>query len=225
MVNMFDATLNLKICGITDPATARCCADSGAGAVGVVFYENSPRNVSVARARYIFGHLPDHVARVGVFVDMSAEDMVRIARDVPLDTVQMHGSETAGVIEAVMRAGLHVVKVLKTSGEKLVEEARGIPHAAGILVECGKGMLPGGNGAAWDWKGAAVLAGMRRFAVAGGLTPGNIRAAALSSLADAWDVSSGVESAPGRKDLAAVTALLDVVKRLAPCERLFWKEV
>lgn len=221
---MFEARHNLKICGVTDHATARHCAEAGAGAVGVVFYEKSPRNVGLPQAREIFRLLPDHVARVGVFVDMRSEDMVAIAREVSLDTVQMHGRESPGEVEAVMRAGFHVVKVLKTSGKKLSEEAGRMPQAVGILVECGKGTLPGGNGAVWDWNEAAVLAGVRTFAVAGGLTPANFRQAALSSRADAWDVSSGVEVSPGRKDPSAVAELLAVAGRLAPCERLFWKK-
>lgn len=221
---MFEARNNLKICGITDPGTARYCAEAGAGALGVVFYEKSPRNVSPTQAREIFRQVPASVARVGVFVDMRAEDMVAMARGADLDTVQMHGRESPAVIEAVMRAGFHVVKVLKTAGKNLAEEAGRIPQAAGILVECGKGTLPGGNGSVWDWMGAAVLAGTRPFAVAGGLAPANLGQAALRSRSDAWDVSSGVELSPGRKDPAAVAELLDVARRLAPCERLFWKK-
>ncbi len=221
---MIDANLNLKICGITDSATAKYCAQAGAGALGVVFYNNSPRFVSVLQAQDILSDLPERVAKVGVFVDMNAEEMIRIANTVPLDTVQMHGNESVSDITAVMRAGFHVVKVLKTSGKKLVEEAGGLPQAAGILVECGNGVLPGGNGAVWTWSDASPLAGSRRFALAGGLTPANLKRAALCSQADAWDVSSGVESSPGRKDLMAVAKLIEVAKTLATSAGFFWKK-
>lgn len=220
---MIDANLNLKICGVTNIATAMYCAELGAGAVGAVFYEASPRFVSVQQAQANFRGLPEWVARVGVFVDMPADETVAIARKVGLDTVQMHGSESVGDMVAVMSAGFHVVKVLKTSGKKLLEEAARMPQAAGILVECGKGILPGGNGAVWEWADAAPLAGSRHFALAGGLTPANLKHAALSSKADAWDVSSGVEVAPGMKDMWAVAQVIAVAKKLAPCAENFWK--
>ncbi|MDD4101236.1 MAG: phosphoribosylanthranilate isomerase [Kiritimatiellae bacterium] len=221
---MIDANFNLKICGITDATTAMFCAQAGAGAVGAVFYKKSPRNVSVTQARDIFSRLPENVARVGVCVDMTAQEMIQIAHEVNLDTVQMHGCESVSDVAMVLQSGFHVVKVLKTAGKMLVEEASRIPQAAGILVECGKGILPGGNGAVWDWSAAAGLAGLRAFAVAGGLAPGNIRRAALCSKADAWDVSSGVETEPGLKDMSAVTALIGTVKQLGPCDRLFWRK-
>lgn len=215
---------NLKICGITTPETARFCAAAGVGALGAVFFKQSPRHVTPRQARQLFEGLPARVARVGVFVDLPAEELSDIAREAGLDTVQLHGNETPDDIVAAQEAGFHVVKVLKVSGEKLLERARAIPATAGILVECGTGTLPGGNGAVWNWADAAPLAEMRPFALAGGLNPRNLAEAARLSQAAAWDVSSGVELAPGIKDHGALHDLFCAAQKLESLHRaFFWK--
>jgi len=198
---------NLKICGITSRDTARFCADLGVGALGAVFFEKSPRCVSPAKARSLFAGLPDAVARVGVFVNCPVADMLVIAREARLTAIQLHGREPLETAFAARDAGFRVVKVLKSVGDALLTAARQLPPEVGILVECGKGALPGGNGAAWNWAEASGLAGLRPFAIAGGLGPDNIAEAARTSQAAAWDVSSGVESAPGVKDHAAIARL------------------
>jgi phosphoribosylanthranilate isomerase len=92
------------------------------------------------------------------------------------------------------------------------------------LVECGRGPLPGGNGATWNWADAAPLAAVRSFALAGGLTPTNLEQAVRLSHASAWDISSGVESAPGVKDHRALLDLVASVQRIqAPSGLHFWK--
>lgn len=208
---------NLKICGITTRATARFCAEAGVGALGAVFFRKSPRYVTPQQARAQFEGLPASVSRVGVFVDMPFLELLDTARAAALDTVQLHGSETSADILAAQRDGFRVIKVLKVTGEALLSAARTLPATAGILVECGKGTLPGGNGAVWNWADAAPLAEVRPFALAGGLTPDNLIEAATLSRAAAWDLSSGVETAPGVKDHDAIAR---VVAALGDCHRL-----
>ncbi len=204
-------TQNLKICGITTRETARFCAAAGVGALGAVFFSKSPRALTPQQARALFDGLPAHVARVGVFVDMPVAELLDCAREAGLDTVQLHGSEPLDDILAVRREGFRVIKVLKAAGEKLLEAAAALPLSVGILVECGRGALPGGNGAAWDWAEAAPLATVRPFALAGGLTPDNLAEAARLSHASAWDLSSGVETSPGVKDHLAVLKTVDTL--------------
>ncbi len=215
---------NLKICGITTRKTALFCAESGVGALGVVFFKKSPRCVTSQQARALFEGLPARVARVGVFVDMPTDEIIAVAREASLDTIQMHGNEPLSAITAAQDAGFHVIKVLKVTGDALLESARSLPAAAGILVECGCGTLPGGNGAAWNWADAAPLAAVRPFGLAGGLTPGNLGEAARLSQGVAWDVSSGIETAPGIKDHAAVRELLQSALLLGRTDpKPFWK--
>ena len=215
---------NLKICGITTRETARFCAETGVGALGAVFFRKSPRYVTAPQARGMFEALPTHVARVGVFVNASAEEMISIAREADLDTVQMHGSETLSDMLRVEHAGFHVVNVIAAGGEKLIQAACALPESIGILVECGHGPLPGGNGAEWRWAEASPLARFRPFAVAGGLTPENFREAANASQAHAWDVSSGVETAPGIKSHDRIRKLVETAITCPPPPfDFFWK--
>ncbi|MGD9782690.1 MAG: N-(5'-phosphoribosyl)anthranilate isomerase [Kiritimatiellia bacterium] len=199
---------HVKICGITRRQDALLCADAGAGALGAVFYEKSPRNVAPAAVRQLFAGLDPQIARVGVFVNATVDFMVRTARIAALDTIQMHGEETTEKIEAVHREGFHVVQAIKRTGPELLAAVRALPPQVGILVECGRGALPGGNGLAWNWSKAAPLAPFRPFAIAGGLNPQNLAQVARDSLAAGFDASSGVETAPGIKDEAAVRAFL-----------------
>jgi len=193
----------LKICGLTDPADARLCAEAGAAALGSVFYPPSPRNVSPERAAEVFADVPPDVARVGVFVDATAADILRAARIAGLAVAQLHGAEPPALAAELLAAGLRVLKVLR--GGDLAAEAARYPGGTRFLVECGRGALPGGNGAAWDWSAACALSPLP-FALAGGLGPDNLAAAASASGAVFLDLSSSVESAPGRKDRAKVLA-------------------
>lgn len=193
----------LKVCGLTDPGDARFCADAGAAALGAVFYPPSPRNVSPERAAEVFADVPPDVVRVGVFVDAPAAAILRAARVAGLAVAQLHGAEPPALAAELLAAGLRVLKVLR--GGDLAAEAARYPAGTRLLVECGRGALPGGNGAAWDWGAARVLA-PRPFALAGGLGPANLAAAAAASGAVFFDLSSAVESAPGVKDRAKILA-------------------
>lgn len=215
---------NLKICGITSRDTAWLCAKAGVGALGAVFFQKSPRYVTPQLARALFDGLPSHVARVGVFVDMPASEMIAIAHTAALDTIQMHGNESLSTISSVQQAGFHVIKVVKVAGKDMLESADTVPSSCGILIECGHGALPGGNGATWFWAEAAPLVNIRAFAIAGGLTPQNFIEAATLSKATAWDVSSGVESAPGVKDPGTLQTLFTQARKLdLTTASLFWK--
>lgn len=197
----------LKICGLTTPEDARFCAEAGAAALGAVFFPPSPRNVSPERAAEVFADVPPDVARVGVFVDATAAEILRAARVAGLGVAQLHGAEPPALAAELLAAGIRVLKVLR--GGDLAAEAARYPEGARFLVECGRGALPGGNGAAWDWSAARALSPLP-FALAGGLGPDNLAAAASDSGAVFFDLSSSVESSPGRKDrgkvLAAVAA-------------------
>ena len=195
----------LKICGLADPADARFCADAGAAALGAVFYPPSPRNVSPERAAAIFADIPPDVARVGVFVDASAADILRTARVAGLDVAQLHGAEPPELAAELLAAGLRVLKVLR--GGDLAADAARFPAGTRFLVECGRGALPGGNGATWNWSAARALSPLP-FAIAGGLTPANLASSAVASGAVFFDLSSAVETTPGRKNRGKVLMAL-----------------
>lgn len=225
--------LEIKICGLRDPAEAAACAAAGADAIGLVFYEPSPRAVTPQQARRVVNALPHGVEAVGVFVNEAVARVRAIAEEAGLFSVQLHGEETPDMVEDLRAGGLRVIKALKSlkdGGEKLLQDAARYAAADAWLVEGGMrgGALPGGNGLAWAWSGASTLhCAARPFALAGGLSPENIREAILAARPHAVDLSSGVERAPGVKDLARVAATVAVVRaagvegRVAPvfCRR------
>lgn len=209
-------TLQVKICGLTRVDEACACADAGADAIGLVFYPPSPRFVNLDQARIIRAALPQHVVPVGVFVDLPVENIILTAREVGLKTVQLHGNETAFTIRILKSEGLTVIKALRASGEALLMEAGEYAHADQFLVEASRGDLPGGNGAAWNWSEAQILAPRRPFMLAGGLNADNLSDAILQSHASAIDLSSGAESSPGRKDIEKVKTIISKVRNIAP---------
>ena len=206
--------VEIKICGLTCPDQAVACVEAGADAIGVIFYPPSPRYVlpteagEISRVVELAG-----AAVVGVFVDESVESICRIADSANLSAVQLHGEESPEMVAELIDSGLHVVKVLKTTGEELLADVARYPDA-GILVECGKGVLPGGNGATWDFAGAAVLSGVRPFGIAGGLDLSTVNRAVGEALPDAVDLSSGVETAPGSKDIRLVEQVIWKLKQI-----------
>ncbi len=204
--------IEIKICGLTSPELAVACAAAGADAIGLVFHPVSPRNLRPEQARAIAAALSRNVARVGVFVAQTPGEILRIADLAALDAVQLCGSADAAACDELIRHGLHVVQVLRSTGAELLAEAQALPLSVGVLVECGAGAQLGGIGKAWNWADAAVLRGCRPFAIAGGLDAATVGQAIAASGAPAVDVSSHVERAPGIKDLDKVAAFVAAVR-------------
>ena len=204
----------VKVCGITSVEDGQLAADAGADAVGFVFWPMSSRRVDPEKAARISRALPPFLLRVGVFVDAPAEEMQRVADQVGLDLLQLHGDESPESLGGLARRVLKAVRVGKgfTAEEALRYDGR----AAGLLVDTrlpGETMLPGGTGVPFDW---ALVRGVRERAsflmLAGGLSPDNVQEALAAVEPDAVDVSSGVESLPGRKDPEKVRAFVRNVR-------------
>lgn len=213
----------IKICGLTRVDEAVKCAELGADAVGCVFYPKSPRNVTENRAREISQALPRHVKTVGVFINESYDDIMRKVDKAFLDIVQLHGQESPRLVERLRNENIRVIKALFVDKKPSMDRAADY-DASAFLVECGKGVLPGGNALVWDWEKAAGFSRTYPLILAGGLSPENVSRAVDASAPDAVDVSSGVESEPGRKDPAKVKAFIDAVSGNAakkPLKRVF----
>jgi phosphoribosylanthranilate isomerase len=206
----------IKICGLTSPREAEACAAAGADAIGVVSYPRSPRHIDDLQIRRITSVLPAKVCPVGVFANENFERIMQVAETGGLRAVQLHGQEPPGLVEALTAEGLIVIKALFVNGTPALEQAHHYAAAA-FLVECAGGPLPGGNAMHWDWSEARRIPSPRPVILAGGLTPENIRQAIESGDPDAVDISSGVEIAPGRKDLGKVAAFCQAV---AACRKV-----
>jgi indole-3-glycerol phosphate synthase/phosphoribosylanthranilate isomerase len=207
----------VKVCGITSVEDALLAARAGADAVGLVFWPGSPRRVDLETARRISAALPPFVLRVGVFVDAPREELVRTSEAVRLDVLQLHGEEPPEDLAGLPR---RIVKAVRVGpGFGLDSALRYEGAADGILLDTrlpGPDAAPGGTGATFDWSLAREVREKVSFLMlAGGLTAENVGRALTAVRPDAVDVSSGVESAPGRKDPAKVRAFLDAVARAA----------
>jgi len=205
------APVQIKICGLTDPDQARACARLGADAVGLIFYPPSARHIKKDQARRITAGLPAGTVAVGVFVDISFDEIMHTVDCCGLAAVQLHGRETPQLAADLKKAGLQVIKALFTDRQPGFAAAADY-DADAFLVECGHGPLPGGNAMAWDWSAAAPLARRVPLVLAGGLTPENIAAAIAAARPHAVDVSSGVEARPGVKDLNRVRTLIEAIR-------------
>jgi phosphoribosylanthranilate isomerase len=192
----------MKFCGITRVEDAWAAADLGAAAIGFVFAAKSPRVITPEAARAIAVTLPPFLHRVGVFVDLAAADVRRIADHVGLDAVQLHGRETPADAAS---AWPRVIKALARDRDPLAD-AEAWPEAVTLLVDAATGDAPGGTGQLADWPAAAALARRRRLVLAGGLTADNVGDAIAIVRPYAVDVSSGIEARPGEKSVARMRA-------------------
>lgn len=206
--------LLVKICGITSAEDARLAVEAGADALGFVFFSMSPRRTTPERAATIARELPPAVRRVGVFVNEPRDEMARVADAVGLDLLQLHGDEPPEALEGLPRPAIKAVRVGK--GFASEEALRYALKAAGILVDTrlpGETQLPGGTGVPFDWSLVQGLAARVPFLMlAGGLGPSNVAEAIRAVRPHAVDVSSGVESLPGRKDPEKVRAFLKAAR-------------
>jgi phosphoribosylanthranilate isomerase len=198
--------VRVKICGVTTVADAALAVRAGADAIGLNFYERSPRVVSAARARRIVASLPPFVWAVGVFVNHSAQRINRLAREVGLHVVQLHGDEPESLLP---RLQFPVFRALHVGvGRLAVSSFRG---ASALVLDAAQPGY-GGGGRTFDWSRAKDLAARRAVLLAGGLTPDNVAAAIAAVRPLGVDVASGVESRPGTKDPRAVAAFVRAVR-------------
>ena len=197
--------VSVKICGLATVDDVRACADAGANYMGLVFFEKSPRNITIPAARELALAAPLGLAKVALVVNPSDAELDAITAAVPLDMVQLHGRETPErVAEVKARYGLPVMKAVGIADEDDLPKLESYFGVADqILVDAKPpkgGELPGGNGLSFDWR---LIAGRRwpcPWMLAGGLTPENVAEAVKMTGAKQVDVSSGVEDAPGQKN-------------------------
>ena len=211
-------SVRAKICGLSEPETVRTAVAAGAAYVGLVFYPPSPRNVTAKQACGLASLARAPVKKVGLFVDPDDTTLAAVTMQVALDLIQLHGRETPERVAAVRAGfGVPVMKAIKVGSAEDVEAARAFEDAADLLLFDAKApgaKLPGGTGQSFDWTLLAGRTWRKPWMLSGGLDAANVAEAVRVTGAAIVDVSSGVESAPGRKDPAAIRAFLDAVGRL-----------
>jgi phosphoribosylanthranilate isomerase len=202
--------VRVKICGITNLADAMTAVEAGADALGFVFYEKSPRFINPLAAAEIIAKLPPFVQPVGLFVNEEAEKINWTADYCGLDLVQLHGDETP---EDCLEVNRRVIKAFRMQSTVSIEPLRKY-QVSGFLLDAWCPDCYGGTGKTFNWEMAAAASQYGRIILAGGLTPENVAEAIVAVRPYAVDVSSGVESAPGKKDREKVREFIKRAKGL-----------
>jgi phosphoribosylanthranilate isomerase len=187
----------VKVCGISRPDDAAFAVALGASAIGFVFWPESPRYVEPIRAREIADALPDGVLAVGVFVDQPVRRVVEIADTVGLDAIQLHGNESVSDFAGLRQ---RVIKAVAVGASFDPASVDAFPENVTLLLDAHDPIRRGGTGRTIDWTIAAAVAARRDTILSGGLNAANVVDAIAQVRPRMVDVSSGVETAPGRKD-------------------------
>lgn len=202
-------SVKVKICGITNEPDAVAAIQAGVDALGFNFYEQSPRHVTVEQAAGIIRNLPPTVVRVGVFVNASEDQVFHAIAECGLKLLQFHGEETP---EYCLQFGLMSMKAIRMRDTQSLEVLQQYKTDAWLLDTWSPDKL-GGTGEKFNWDLAIQARNLGRLIfLAGGLTPENVGEAVRKVHPYAVDVSSGVETAPGKKDHARVKAFIQAAK-------------
>ena len=202
--------MRVKICGLTTLGTLSAAVASGASYVGFVFFEKSPRHLRIKQASIMAESVPSGICKTALVVDPTDQELDTLLGAVPIDMIQLHGHETAErVSEVKQRFGLPVMKAVGISDETDLNQLNEYSRVSDqILVDAKPpkdANIPGGNGLAFDWR---LIAGRRwptPWMLAGGLTNKNVAEAARLTGARQFDVSSGVETLTGVKDIQLIS--------------------
>jgi phosphoribosylanthranilate isomerase len=202
----------IKICGITNKVDAIAAADLGVDMLGFVFYNKSKRYVDAHEVAEIVNELPENVSRVGVFVNEDKDAVIRIAEDAFLDTLQFHGDETPKYCE-FFKDKYKVIKAFKLRSRADLKQVNSYDTDY-YLFDTFQTDCPGGTGKRFDWTMLKDFEILKPMILSGGLDPDNVKAAIKEVAPFAVDVSSGVESAPGKKDPKLLKKFVDNVRML-----------
>lgn len=204
--------VRVKICGITNVEDALLASELGADAIGLNFYDKSPRCISPFTASKVIQKLPPFVASVGIFVNWQVAPVTTLAKALGLITAQLHGDEPPKLVSEIGKK-VPVIKALhvgKGIAGPPFAKYRGV---TAFLLDAPHSGQYGGTGHTADWSLASTAAKSHRILLAGGLTPENVAEAVLTVRPYAVDVTSGVESKPGKKDPAKLRAFFEAVNR------------
>jgi len=212
-------TIEAKICGLTSSDALDAVLTGGASMVGFVFFPASPRAVTPMAAAALMARVPDGVTKVALLVDPDDFDVDAVCRQLPVDLIQLHGSESLQRVASIKAmTGLPVMKAVGIKGPDDLKRAHAFESVCDRILLDAKAPkdadLPGGNALTFDWTLIAGEIWTKPWMLAGGLTADNVAEAVKISGAAAVDVSSGVEDVPGRKSVDKIRTFLKVTGSL-----------
>jgi phosphoribosylanthranilate isomerase len=216
-------TTKVKICGLNTSEVMTAALKAGADFVGLVFYPPSPRSLPIEAAAVLAEQARGRAAVVALIVDASDEMIDRIMRDVNPDLLQLQGSESPErAADIRTRTNRPVMKAIKVGTAADADAALAYRAAADLILFDAKapktlaGALPGGNGLSFDWHLLDRIRSQVPFVLSGGLSAANVAEAIAITGATMVDVSSGVETSPGRKDPDLIRAFIAAAKAASP---------
>lgn len=209
--------ITAKICGIKTPEALHTAVRGGTRFIGFVFFPPSPRHVAIDTAKELALMLPTGVRSVGLFVDPTDKQLDAVTGRVQLDMIQLHGAETPQrVAEIKVKYALPIIKAIPVNCAEDITAARDYEdHVDWLLFDAkppADSDVPGGTGRVFDWNILKGLEFSKPWMLSGGLNANNVGDALLVLSPNAVDVSSGVESVRGEKDLEKISAFLTAVK-------------
>lgn len=200
--------IKVKICGITNLDDALAAVDSGADALGFVFYRASPRYVEPNTIRAIVRKLPPFITTVGVFVDEAVAEISRLTQHTAIDVVQLHGHESPEICNIINKKVIKAIRVKDITDLDSLEPYQ----VSAFLLDTFTPEYFGGTGQVFNWDIALAAKQFGRIILAGGLTPDNIQKAIRFVQPYAVDVSSGVEKEKGKKDHIKLKLFIEKAK-------------
>ena len=207
----------IKICGITSLKGAELAANYGAAAIGMIFYQDSPRFVDPAEVEQWIDNIPSSVKKVGVFVNEQIDTINNITRQLKLEFIQLHGDESPEFCNGIIRPVIKVFRVGDDFDAIVLNEY----DVHGFLFDTYKKGNPGGTGTRFNWDLIANLKTETPIILSGGLTPENVLNGIEAVNPAAVDVNSGVESVPGVKDEEKIKELFSVLEHSNSCNNPF----
>ena len=200
--------VRVKVCGVTSVAQAVACVEAGVDSVGVNLVESSPRRVDEATAAAIAREVGGRVLVVAVVAGRSVAEMRAVKDRTGVGCLQLHGDESADDVRALLP---HAYKAVRIAGPADVAVAEAMPGEY-VMVDAKVPGVLGGSGHTFDWCLVSELGRRRKLVLAGGLTPDNVARAVQMARPWCVDVASGVESAPGEKDMGLVRAFVGAAR-------------
>ena len=203
--------MKIKICGLTDPENSKQIASLDIHAIGLVFFNESPRAVSIEQANEIIQELPPFINKVGLFVNASSNFVDQVLNSVNIDTIQFHGDESSSDCSQFQMPFIKAIRMRE--GINLLKQAEEFSSAAGLLLDSFEEDSYGGTGKSFDWNLIKNNLDLP-IILAGGLNKDNIMSAIEKTQPYAIDISSGVEVDKGIKDIEKTKEIIEIVKSI-----------
>jgi phosphoribosylanthranilate isomerase len=201
--------MKIKICGITNQEDALICETLRVDYLGFIFYSKSKRFINYQKAKEIIQKLDINTNKVGVFVDTKTEEINKIAKEIGLTHVQLHGDENSNQVKKIE---FPVIKALSGNNKNIENEIKNFTNADLILLDSMTSNERGGTGKTFNWLNLKNIKNKSRIILSGGLNEANIMKAINETNIEFFDICSGVEESPGIKNIKKLETIVELIR-------------